>query len=61
MQKYGAYQADSPDGDITWFRTGEDIAAIDASEQAGQAGHAFPGMDNAAVRKNMASQLTSAS
>ena len=87
MQKYGDYQADPPDGGITWFKTGEDIAAgayikghgtvpnvyitdsvaalimrtgnaIDAAEQAGQAGRTFSGMDDAAVRTNMASQLT---
>jgi hypothetical protein len=27
MQKYGAYQADPPDGDISWFRTDQDFAA----------------------------------
>ena len=27
MQKYGAYQADPPDGDITWLRTGENFSA----------------------------------
>lgn len=27
MQKYGAYQADPPDGEITWFRTNRDFAS----------------------------------
>jgi len=27
MQKYGAYQADPPDGEISWFRTGENFSA----------------------------------
>ena len=27
MQKYGAYQAEPPDGEITWFNTGENFAA----------------------------------
>jgi hypothetical protein len=87
MQKYGAYQADQPDGVITWFRTNEEFAAgsyvrglgstpnvyiaesvaalimavgpaIDASEQAGQAGLSVSGMDDDAVRQHMASQLT---
>jgi hypothetical protein len=27
MQKYGAYQAEPPDGEIVWFRTSEDFAS----------------------------------
>jgi hypothetical protein len=27
MQKYGAYQADPPDGEITWFATSENFVA----------------------------------
>ena len=27
MQRYGAYQADPPDGEITWFTTSETFAA----------------------------------
>jgi len=87
MQKYGAYQADPPDGDITWFRTGENFSAgayihgnggvpnvyiedsvaalimrvgpaIDVSEKAVQSNVNMPGLDEAAIRKNMADQLT---
>lgn len=87
MQKYGAFQADPPDGLITWFRTSEDVApgtyvrghgavpnvvvaesvaalimrvghAIDASEKAGQANVKMSGVDNEAVRDQMAGELT---
>jgi hypothetical protein len=87
MLKYGAYQADPPDGEIIWFTTSGNFAAgeyvrghgtvpnaivadsvaalimrvgsaIDASEKAGQANVSISGMNDGALRKHMADQLT---